>query len=96
MHPTSPEERRAFVAWRKSLLTVQPAGRGRPPVKRVALLEGALREAIGAMAGEEFDELRTRFEILVDGKRQKGSILAPSGSSAPSEPESEEAHHAID
>jgi len=93
MHPCTPEEVKLFRQWRASLRP-EELRRGRPPVKRVAALEGALREAIAAMAGEEFDELRSRFENIVDKKRPSRSILAPSGNSADFvSTESEEAHH---
>lgn len=75
-HPSTPEQRREFIAWRKSRGD-RRATLGRPPVKREENLRKALAEAVGllkAINEEQGGEISailepvSRFEKLIDTK----------------------------
>ena len=105
-HPSTPKEREEFEQWRRHRgdLGVNPVGK--PPVKRVKLLEDSLRQATAllqhAMAinargtgvnWDEGSEAIEKFQNLLDAKRPNGSTLAASGETA-RESQGDE-HHAI-
>ena len=98
-HPSTPKEREEFEQWRRHRgdLGVNPVGK--PPVKRVKLLEAALREAVEAMEASPsmgtawWEEKISLFKNLLDAKRPNGSTLAASGETA-RESQGDE-HHAI-
>ncbi len=99
LHPFTPKEREEFREWRRHRgdLGVNPVGK--PPVKRVRLLEAALREAVETMEASPsmgtawWEDKISQFKNLLDAKRPNGSTLAASGQ--PTEVNRGEDHAAI-
>jgi hypothetical protein len=89
-HPSTPQERREMILWRKHRGDLRE-GRGRPPRSQDEKLRLALQEAIGLLRGENEEqggnltrlmEPIERFEKLVDSKSVNQDTLAASGISA--------------
>lgn len=75
-HPSTPEQRREFIAWRKARGDRRES-LGRPPVKKIEALRAALSEAVELLmqideeSGAEkakYSEPITRFLKLIDTK----------------------------
>lgn len=79
-HPSTPEERKQFLLWRKAAGQIRHV-RGRPPVKREEAVAQALREAIEMIVSLDPNRDVERFKNLIDGKKATGSTLHTSGTS---------------